>query len=100
VPKEAAGRNTLGVTLYRAGEYREAVGALEERLRLGAGQTDGYDLFFLAMCHHRLGDAEKARDCLDRAVRWREGKQDLTPRWAAELAAFRAEAERTLGLKK
>ena len=51
--------NTRGVVLYRAGQFAEAVTTLEKSLEAGQGQFDGFDLFFLAMAHHRLGHARK-----------------------------------------
>jgi tetratricopeptide (TPR) repeat protein len=87
--------NTLGVVLYRNGHWNQAITALEKSLALGKGKFDGYDLYFLAMCHARLGDADKARDCFDRAVRWSDKTKapSIDP---AELKAFRAEAEAVL----
>ncbi len=54
-------RNTLGVAYYRVGRYREAADTLRGNL---AGQKEKYlalDLYFLAMSHHRLGEAALAR---------------------------------------
>jgi serine/threonine protein kinase/WD40 repeat protein/Tfp pilus assembly protein PilF len=86
--------NTLGVAYYRAREWTAAIKALEEAERLAPGKHLGFNAFFLAMCHQQLGDAAKARDLYDRAVRWcqeTQGAQSAAQQ--QELQAFRAEAE-------
>ena len=60
-PGESMSLNTHGVALYRAGRFAEAVAVLERSLAAGFGLYDGFDLFFLAMAHHRLGHREAAR---------------------------------------
>jgi hypothetical protein len=86
--------NTLGVALYRCGQCAEAVPVLQKSLQAGAGRSDGFDLFFLAMCHARLGDPAKALDCYDRALRWvKEHQGKLPAPWIPELSTFQAEAE-------
>ena len=89
--------NTLGVANYRAGRYREAVAALEKSLAAGHGESDAFDLYFLAMSHHALGDGAKAADCYHRAVKWVQEQQGkLRPHERTELTAFRAETEAVL----
>ena len=63
-------RNTLGVAYYRAGRYREAVDVLRPNLESQDDRSLAFDLYFLAMSHHCLGEAARARDYFDWAVRW------------------------------
>jgi WD40 repeat protein len=90
-------RNTLGVAYYRVGRYREAVEVLRPNVEKQEDWALAYDLYFLAMSHHRLGETARARDYYDWAVRWVALQHDLKPENLEELAAFRAEAEKLLG---
>jgi tetratricopeptide (TPR) repeat protein len=87
-------RNTLGVAHYRNGDYKAAVAELETAMSLRKG-GDGFDWFFLAMAHWRLGDRDQARKWCDQAVRWMQRHQ---PR-DKELRRFRAEAADLLGVQ-
>jgi tetratricopeptide (TPR) repeat protein len=90
--------NTLGVVQYRLGQYPQARESLERSLH-SEGEAAAFDLFFLAMCHHHMGDAVKARACYDQAVRWvEENRKTLPPNWAKELQDFHKEAAAQLGI--
>ena len=96
-PGSAIYLNSLGVALYRNGQYGEAIATLERSLAAGKGQSDAFDLFFLAMARHRLGQIAQARADFDRAVRWRRENPKLEQSdWSEELDGFRAEAETVL----
>ena len=94
-PDNRAYGNTLGMAHYRLGQYKESVAALERGIKNNKDQATAFELYFLAMCHHRLGDAAKAKDCYDRAVAWQKHAK-LTLTQVEELNAFRAEAETLL----
>ena len=96
-PDEAMYRNTLGVAQYRKGDYLPAIESLEKSLALGKGQSDAFDLDFLAMCHKKLGHAAEAKDCFDRAAVWTRQHQNQFPAGIFdELAGFQTEAESVL----
>jgi serine/threonine protein kinase/WD40 repeat protein/tetratricopeptide (TPR) repeat protein len=88
--------NTLGVALYRAGKFAQAIATLEKSVATGHGGPDAFDLFFLAMAHHRLGHRVEARGAYDRAVLWLRDQKSLSDDQRQELAGFRAEAEAVL----
>ncbi len=90
-------RNTLGIVYYRCGDFTKARALLEQSLAADRASSAA-DLFFLAMCHARLGNAAEARDHFDRAVTAAEKRTaTLAVESRDELKAFRAEAEATLG---
>jgi serine/threonine protein kinase/Tfp pilus assembly protein PilF len=85
-PNDGPSANTLGLALYRNGEWKAAITALEHSI--GISGYSSFDGFFLAMAREKLGQSEKARTEYDRAVRW---MQQVKPN-DDELRLFRAEA--------
>ncbi|HVK07874.1 MAG TPA: protein kinase [Gemmataceae bacterium] len=97
-PDDAVYRNTLGVAYYRTGMYREAAEVLRANLDKDENWAAAFDLYSLAMSHHRLGEPARARDYFGWAVRW-PTHPSLTPDHLEELAEFRAEAAELLGIE-
>jgi serine/threonine protein kinase/WD40 repeat protein len=93
-------RNTLGVAYYRADRYREAVQILRPNLDKQEDNGLAFDLYFLAMSYHRLGETARAQDYFAWAVRWTAAQQNLAAAYREELDGFRAEAEEVLGKKR
>ena len=79
------------------GRFAESIETLERSQRVGKGRFAAFDLFFLAMAHHRLNHPEKARARLEQTKRWMDAnRQTLAPDQLKELTDFRAEAEAAL----
>jgi eukaryotic-like serine/threonine-protein kinase len=98
VPR-ASYRNTLGLAYYRTGRYRDAVEVLRENVTAQADGALAFDLYFLAMSYCQLGDAVRAREYYDLAVRWTMAQKNISAGLAEELKLFLAEAEEVLGVK-
>jgi tetratricopeptide (TPR) repeat protein len=67
------GLNTLGAVLYRAGDSKGAIAAIEEGVRLRGNKGVLEDWAFLAMAHHELGEEAgpwltKAQTALDQRL--------------------------------
>jgi hypothetical protein len=93
-PDVATYWNTLGAAHYRAGNWKDAVAALDKSMELRNG-GDSFDWFFLAMAHWQLGHKEEARKWFDKAVERMEKNRPSDE----ELRRFRAEAAELLGVK-
>ena len=99
IPGNPVYRNTLGLAYYRAGQYREAVEILRPNIDTQQDWALAFDLYFLAMSHHRLGETARARDYYDLGIRWTQAQRGLSAEQLDELNLFRAEAEEVLGVK-
>ena len=96
-PGNPAYRNTLGVAYYRAGRYREAIDLLRSNAEAEDDRSLVFDLCFLAMSHHKLGETPRAREYLGLAHRWMRHQKALAPEDHHELDAILQEMEATLG---
>jgi eukaryotic-like serine/threonine-protein kinase len=80
----------LGIALYRAGDLKGAIAALERSSAVHGGNS--FEWFFLAMACHSLGDHRRAQNWYRQDVCWMDANR---PRdW--ELLNFRAEADQLL----
>ncbi|MEX2140636.1 MAG: tetratricopeptide repeat protein [Pirellulales bacterium] len=79
--------NTLGVAQYRAGRYRDAIESLTKSLQ--KQPKSAYDGYFLAMAHWQLSEKPKAREWLEKSLRWTAENDPKNK----ELLRFRREAE-------
>jgi tetratricopeptide (TPR) repeat protein len=93
-PKVGNYWSTLGAAHYRAGNWKDAVAALEKSMPLKKG-GDSFDWLFLAMACCQLGEKEKAQSWFDRAVQWMDKHQPADE----ELRRLRTEAADLLGIK-
>lgn len=95
-PEQGSCWHTLGVALYRAGDWKAAIKVLEESRALHDEAEFSFDGFFLAMAHWQRGNKDEARKWYDQAVQWMEKNQPQNE----ELRRFRTEAAELLGIKE
>jgi Flp pilus assembly protein TadD len=88
-----APRSTLGVAHFRAGNYKDAVAALQQSVTACNG-GNSVDWFFLAMAHWHLGDRTEARKWYDKAAAWMDEHRAVNE----VLTRLRAEAGERLGV--
>jgi WD40 repeat protein/tRNA A-37 threonylcarbamoyl transferase component Bud32 len=69
-PRDVSLRTWLGAVFFRAGRHAEAVRALEESIRLNGVGGNAFDWLLMAMARHRLGETERAREALEKALDW------------------------------
>jgi serine/threonine protein kinase/WD40 repeat protein/tetratricopeptide (TPR) repeat protein len=90
--------NTLGLVLYRQGEFAAAIQTLKITLR-GSG-TPEFDLYLLALCHRARGDVAQSADYASRAEYLYEIRGTEMPRQQqGEFLQFRREYEELLATK-
>jgi WD40 repeat protein len=75
-PDNGQAHELLGAALYRAGQAAEAIGELEQAVRLHGAGGSLWARLFLALAHRRLGHAEQAHEYRQQALAangWEEG---------------------------
>src|SRR5262249_27273661 len=100
-PQDGNSRHTLGVALYRAGDWQAALGELTRSMEFRKG-GDSVDWLFLAMAHRQLGHRDEARQWFERAAKWMDEHATRNKELLRfqELLRFRAEAEELLQINK
>ena len=93
-PKLANAWGTLGEAYYRAGQWQEAITALDKGLALFKS-GDAETFFFLAMAHHRAGHKDEAQKWYDKGIAWMDKHAPKDP----ILLRYRSEAASVLGVK-
>jgi serine/threonine protein kinase len=91
-PREGGFWNTLGLARYRVGDWKGAIAALQESMKLRSG-GDANDWIILAMALRQAGDKDQAQLWYDKATGWMEQNTPKNP----ELLRLRAEAAAVLG---
>ena len=87
--------NTLGVAHYCSGDWKAAIAAQEQSMKVRNG-GNSFEWFFLAMAHWQLGHQDDARRWFDQAAAWMD-KHNPNDH---ELIRFRADAAKLLGIDK
>jgi hypothetical protein len=91
--EKADASSTLGAVLYRDGRSTDAIGRLEEAIRVRGGEGAPRDWAFLAMAHYRLRHRDEARRWLDQ-LRQHQPNTDPNQFWdELEVRLLRGEAE-------
>lgn len=94
-PNDGIVLNTLGTALYRTGDWKGSVTALEKSLDLMSSHKS-FNWFFLAMANWQLGHKDEARKWYDKAVLWMDKNMPKDE----ELRRFRAEAAELMNIKE
>jgi Flp pilus assembly protein TadD len=89
-------KDWLTVVYFRLGQLTNAIATLEAAVQADQAGGTAYDFLFLAMAHHRAGDAAQARDYFTKATNWVAQQPKLSSREWTDVESFRAEAEAVL----
>jgi tetratricopeptide (TPR) repeat protein len=68
LPNQGFAHAIRGAILYRDGQFDAALASLEEGVKLYGEFRTPYEVFFLALTHHRLGHAEEAEKFLRQGI--------------------------------
>jgi len=74
--REPGAWRTLGIALYRNGQWQEAVGALQKSVQLRNG-GEAWDWFYLAMALQQLGQQEEAKKWFAQGAAWAQNPRNF-----------------------
>lgn len=100
-PERYAFQNTLGVSLYRAGELDRCIAALERSIEMSISGEPS-DFLFLALAWVKLGEPDIGREYYERALLRIEEcrlEREWTPVRSTEVERFLAEVRQALGIE-
>jgi eukaryotic-like serine/threonine-protein kinase len=86
---------TLGVAHYRAGDWKDAIDAIEKSEAAAPGLFTSANGFFLAMAYWQIGEKQKGHEWYAKAVQAEKTASQPSRR---ELEVFRSEASHLLGI--
>ena len=93
MPDEGTFWNTLGVSHYRAGNWKTAIETLKKSDKYFGEDGLGFNATFIAMAYWKLGDREEADRQYRLAVQWMRDNELVDD----ELFRFCREAAQLLG---
>jgi tetratricopeptide (TPR) repeat protein len=92
--------STLGTVHCRLANWDKSIDVMNRAIAANKNGATAFELFVLAISHHRRGDVEQAGRCYDQALTWIGKQSDLSELWLRELRSLQAEAEEVLQVKQ
>lgn len=83
--RNAQSLQTLGLALYRAGRYREAMASFQASIQARGGNGFADTILFMAMAMHKLGIRERPHRMLSSIDRWHQKNREKEARWQSRL---------------
>ena len=77
--------NTLGLVYYRVAQFRKAAETLQRAVERKTDGGTAFEHFFLCMLCHRFGELVEAREHYDRAMKWWNDRESVSPEWRRQL---------------
>ncbi len=92
VPDNGDYLNTLGVALYRNGNWKDAITALKRAEELSPNRITAHNAYFIAMSFWQLSDPAAAIEWYEKAIAWKIANPSVAAQYESELQPFHEEA--------